>query len=432
MASPPVRITVHDDLRRSRLTVFFRYLLAIPHYVWLALWSVAAFAAGIVNWIATLVAGRPPAALHRFLTAYVRYVSHVLSYLFLAANPYPAFTGSRGYPIEVDVEGPEPQRRLLTAFRFVLAAPALVLTVAFIGTAGPSGGEYGAEGGAREAWWGAGWGGGALLVVAFLGWFAALVTARMPHGFRDLQAYGIRYLAHTLAYWLVLTDRYPNVDPHEQPAASGPEHPVRLHSSDDLRRSRLTVFFRWLLAIPHFVWLVLWSIAVVIVSLINWVAALVVGYPPRAFHRFLSAFLRYSTHVSAYVLLTANPFPGFTGTAGTFPVDLELPGAERQRRLIIAFRLFLALPAILVAGALGGLLFITAFFGWFVALARGRMPESFRDAQAYALRYSAQVYAYVLLVTDRYPYSGPVLGRPGAEAEPPDPGSEPDLAPAPA
>ena len=33
-----------------------------------------------------------------------------------------------------------------------------------------------------------------------------------------------------------------------------PEHPVRLVLADDLRRSRLTVCFRLLLALPHFVW----------------------------------------------------------------------------------------------------------------------------------------------------------------------------------
>ena len=30
----PVRIVATDDLVRSRLTVFFRAFLAIPHYLW--------------------------------------------------------------------------------------------------------------------------------------------------------------------------------------------------------------------------------------------------------------------------------------------------------------------------------------------------------------------------------------------------------------
>jgi hypothetical protein len=46
-------------------------------------------------------------------------------------------------------------------------------------------------------------------------------------------------------------------------------HPIRLIVTDDLRRSRLTVFFRLLLAIPHFVWLLLWGIANAVVLLIR-------------------------------------------------------------------------------------------------------------------------------------------------------------------
>lgn len=429
MAPHPIRLTVEDDLHRSRLTVFFRLLLSIPHFIWLWLWSIAAAVAGIANWFVTLIAGRPPEALHRFLSAYVRYLTHVLAYVLLTANPYPGFTGSPGYPVDLEVEGPQPQRRLVTAFRLILAVPALIITIAFIGTTGPTGGEYG-QANADTSWssWSVGWSGGALLIVGLLGWFAALATARMPQGFRDLEAYGLRYLAQTLAYVLVLTDRYPNVDPADPPA-TGPDHPIRLAVSDDLRRSRLTVFFRLLLSIPHIVWITLWSVAAFFAALAAWIAALITGSPPLALHRFLSAYVRYSLHVSAYLFLTANPFPGFTGTAGSYPVDVELPPPGSQRRLVTLFRLFLSLPAFAVYTALQTLLSITAFLGWFVALATGRMPHSFREAQAYALRYSAQAEAYLLLVTDRYPYSGPALGSPPAAEADSEAGLPPEPAP---
>ena len=58
-----------EDLRRSRVTVFFRLPLAVPHIVWLALWTVLAVIAAILNWFVTLFAGRPAASLHRFLSA---------------------------------------------------------------------------------------------------------------------------------------------------------------------------------------------------------------------------------------------------------------------------------------------------------------------------------------------------------------------------
>jgi hypothetical protein len=412
----PVRIVVDDDLKRSRLTVFFRLFLAIPHYVWATFWTVLMVAVSIVNWLTTLIAGRSPDFLHNLTAAYVRYLTQLFAYLMLAANPYPLFTGTERYPIDLEVDAPASQRRLVTLFRLPLAVPALVLAGAFVATY--AGGSYSAsEGGGETYGSGATSSVGILWTVAFFAWFACLALARMPMGFRNLQAYGLRYCAQAWGYLLFLTDRYPNLDPADPPSL-GPLHPVGLVVTDDLRRSRLTVFFRLLLTLPHFVWLLLWGIAAILAAIVGWFATLVTGRLPRPLHGFLSAYVHYQTHVFAFLLLTANPFPGFTGAAGTYPVDPELPGPERQPRLVTLFRFFLAIPALAVSSALYTLAFLCGFFGWFVALALGRMPRSFREAQAYAFRYGVQASAYLSLLTARYPYSGPSLGQPEPEPEP--------------
>lgn len=435
MTSPhPVRLVVDDDLRRSRLTVFFRLLLAIPHYFWALLWTLLTVLVALVNWFATLILGRSPAALHNFLAAYVRYMTHLFGYLLLAANPYPAFTGTERYPVDLEIDGPAPQKRLVTLFRLLLSFPALVFEAVFLATY--AGGSYSSGGSEAQYDYGAGASTsiGILWTVAFFAWFAALALGRMPLGFRNLQAYGLRYCAQTWAYVFLLTDRYPNLDPAD-PQSTGPLHPVGLAVTDDLRRSRLTVFFRFLLALPHFIWLLLWGIAAFLALIASWFATLILGRNPRPLHRFLAAYVRYTVHVYAFVGLTANPFPGFTGTAGSYPVDPELPEPGRQRRLVTLFRLPLAIPAAAVSGGLYTLVFVAAFFGWFVALALGRMPRSFREAQAYALRYGAQVSAYGALLTDRYPYGGPSLGQPEPEFEAvpePELPPEPFESPAPA
>jgi hypothetical protein len=46
------------------------------------------------------------------------------------------------------------------------------------------------------------------------------------------------------------------------------------------------------------------------------------------------------------------------------------------------------------------------------------MPVGLRNLLAYTLRYQGQTYSYALLVTPRYPYSGP---GPLAEVAPPAP-----------
>ena len=187
-----------------------------------------------------------------------------------------------------------------------------------------------------------------------------------------------------------------------------PPHPVRLVIFDDLRRSRLTVFFRALLLIPHFLWQYLWGLLISILVIINWFVVLVRARSPEDMHLLLVRALRYRTHVVSYMFLVSNPYPTFFGRPGSHPVDLEVEGPDRQRRVITFFRLILAIPALVIAYVFLFVLFFVAFIGWFIALVVGRMPKGMRDLSAYCLQYEAQTWAYLMILTDRYPsFSGP-------------------------
>ena len=139
-------------------------------------------------------------------------------------------------------------------------------------------------------------------------------------------------------------------------------------------------------------------------------------------HEFLSRYVRYSFHVYAFLFLVANPFPGFTGQAGLYPLDLELPGPEPQNRWKTAFRIVLALPAFFVNAALAGILVAAALLSWFASLVQGSAPEGLRNVSAYAVRYGGQVNAYLFLLTEAYPHSSPLEGA--------NPGDTFDLDPA--
>lgn len=408
MEPHPIRVIVADDLERSRLTVFFRLILAIPHFIWLLLWSIAAFVAAIANWVATLVRGISPLGLHNFLGAYVRYSTQFYGYLYLAANPYPSFDGSPGYPVEVEIDGPVRQNRWKVAFRLVLALPAILLALVLVGNGTGGGGTDRQDDGYA-------WSTGATSVavsVALLAWFAILARGRMPRGFRDLQVYVLRYEAQSWAYLLLLTDRYPDADPEEpRPVEPPPRHPVTLVLTDDGRRSRLTTFFRLPLAFPHIVWLVLWGFVALVLAIPVWFIVLFAGRMPGALHGFYTALLRYQAHVFAFLFQITNPFPGFVGAAG-YPLHIEFDPPARQNRWITGFRAILAIPALIVSSALSGALFLAGVYGWFVSLALGRMPRGLRNLGAYSIRYTAQTDAYVLLLTERYPDSGPLQRAP--------------------
>ena len=205
-----MRLELDDDGRRSRLTVFFRLLLAIPHFVWLALWTIAAFLAAIANCFVALIRGRSADALHRFLAAYVRYYAHLTAFVTLVANPFPGFAGSPGYPVDIVVDPPERQNRWITLFRGFLAIPAFLIT------------------GALSV---------VLFVIAFLGWFAALATGRMPTGLRNLGAFAVRYHSQTNAYWFDRHRRLPAREPGAAPAAGARAGVLPIPSSRRRRRS---------------------------------------------------------------------------------------------------------------------------------------------------------------------------------------------------
>jgi hypothetical protein len=186
-------------------------------------------------------------------------------------------------------------------------------------------------------------------------------------------------------------------------AAPAWPHPIRLTVADDLRRFRLTVALRWLLALPHLLVLAAWTYLLLPVALVDWVIALVKGRPAAGVAAWLTRFVRYQTHVYAYLYLVADPYPRFRGWAGTYPIDLAVdpPGAQPRWKTLL--RIVLVLPAYVLMTVLQYVLAIVSLLGAVYALVLGRYPRGIRDLSAYALRYTAQTWGYLLLLTDRYP-----------------------------
>ena len=255
--------------------------------------------------------------LHRFLAAYVRYAAHLVAYLTLAADPYPGFTGRPGsYPIDVEIDPP--------------------------GRAEPLG--DGLPAGARPAGDPAGRRAGGLrhhrLRAAASGLRRRRGHRRVPRlvrlprarpacreGLRDLLVYAIGYSAQVIRLPVPPHRALPEQRPRRlrvgERLSQRPDPAAR--STDDLRRSRLTVFFRLLLAIPHFVWLLLWGIAAFFAAIANWFVTLFRGTLAAAAAPLpRRRYVRYQTHVYAFLQLVANPFPGFSGKPGTYPVDVEI------------------------------------------------------------------------------------------------------------
>jgi hypothetical protein len=198
------------------------------------------------------------------------------------------------------------------------------------------------------------------------------------------------------------------VAPEEPPAASPPfkpprPHPVRLVDHDHLRRSRLTVLVRALLVLPHVIWLALYTLVAVFVAFANWIVTLIKGRSPQRMHRWLVRYLRYTVYVYSYLYVLANPYPPFHGDQRSYRIDLLVEGPDDQRRWVTAFRLVLVIPAFVLNWVLGQVLQVIALLAWVIAIFIGRVPRGMEQLGLYCLRYQTQVFAYLLVLTDRYP-----------------------------
>jgi uncharacterized protein DUF4389 len=175
--------------------VLFRLLLLFPHYIVLFLWSVLVLPVVPLSWVIALLLGRVPARCHRFLAAFLRYWGQVVAWLDLLSGTYPDPLHTREHPFRIVVPEPERQRRLLTLLRLPLAIPAFVLASVF----------------------------NVILTISAVGaWFVALARGRTTAGLQELGTYCLRYQLELQAYVLLLTARYPKLEPAAVPARQLP------------------------------------------------------------------------------------------------------------------------------------------------------------------------------------------------------------------
>ena len=183
-------------------------------------------------------------------------------------------------------------------------------------------------------------------------------------------------------------------------------YPVHFEVEHQEQYSRLSTLFRLFLLIPQLIVVVLWGIAVEVVVFLAWFAILFTGRYPRGFFNFVTTFLSYSTRVSCYGYLLTDKFPPFSGGSpgDGYPVQVSVDWPESLSRLTTFFRLFIAIPAYLVLYVLQLLGRLLAFFAWFVVLIMGRLPKGLFEVMELPQRYQLRVTAYLVLVTDTYPW----------------------------
>lgn len=205
-------------------------------------------------------------------------------------------------------------------------------------------------------------------------------------------------------------------------------HPVSVHVRPATEeRNRLTVAFRFFLALPHTILvgapfatvsMFSWNSGrrgmdlgsgggvvggvVFVGAIIAWFAILLTKSHPDRLWRFGAWYLRWRVKSIAYLTLLRDEYPPFGD--GPYPLELEVPRPAVPRDLLtVGFRILLAVPHLVVLWFLGVAWSFTTAIAWVVILVTGRYPETLYGFALGVLAWTTRVEAYVLLLTDEYP-----------------------------
>ena len=189
MATYPVTYKQDPPEKRSRLSVFFRFLLAIPHMFWAFFYGIGFFVVVFIAWFAIVFTARWPRGMYNFAAGFLRYVGRLTAYLYLVVDAYPPFDGGEHpeYPVQIDVDPPkERYSRLKAFFRWLLAIPIYIVQYLF------------------SIW---------LFVVAVVIWFVGVIAGKTSPGLMEAMRMPMAFYVRSTAYFALITEDWPPFDP---------------------------------------------------------------------------------------------------------------------------------------------------------------------------------------------------------------------------
>ena len=200
------------------------------------------------------------------------------------------------YPVQLSIDYPETSNRLSVLLRIILIIPIAIVAAAVSGaiiTGIPDMDQALAPffvGGYIFF--------GPLLMILF--------RKKYPRWWFDWNLALARFSTRIEAFFLLLRDEYPSTD-EEQAVRLDIEYP---DVENDL--NRFLPIIKWLLAIPHYILLIVLGLMAIVVTILAWLLILILGRYPQGMFDFVVGVIRWATRVGAYMwLLTTDQYPPF-------------------------------------------------------------------------------------------------------------------------
>lgn len=199
------------------------------------------------------------------------------------------------------------------------------------------------------------------------------------------------------------------------PEASAGSYPLHYEVQYPEKLSRLLIFVKWLLAIPHFLVVTALGYAAAAITVVAFFAILFTRRYPRGLFNLVVGINRWGANVTAYTYLFRDEYPPFSLDPGKYPVLYEVEYPEQLSRWWIWVKWLLVIPHQFVITLLSFVGFLFAFFAWFAILFTGRYPRTFFDFNVGLQRWILRVTAYAGLLRDEFPpYSKRADAKPGS------------------
>ena len=206
----------------------------------------------------------------------------------------------QSYPARLTIDRPETLDRVTTLLRFVWIIPIAVVFALVSGDR--SSAVTISETGERVRT-------GGTSIAFSIGAATALMLLfrqRYPRWWFDFQLALAKFAYRVAAYALLLRDEYPSTEDEQA------VH-LELAYPDAKRLSSWLPLVKWILAIPHYIVLVILFIGVVVAVVIAWFAILITGHYPRPLFDYVVGVGRWLLRVQAYaILLVTDRYPPFS------------------------------------------------------------------------------------------------------------------------